>query len=87
MIDGATAAELGIVQWAFDSGELSEKVNAIAEHIASQPREAVMRAKACIAAALDPARDGFAEEIEATRFLGSHAEARTRIAAFLARSK
>ena len=28
-----------------------------------------------------------AEEIEATRFLGSHAEARTRIAAFLARSK
>jgi len=40
--------------------------------------------KDCIAAAVDPARDGFAVEIANTRALGNAPDSRERITAFLA---
>ena len=49
----------------------------------SLPRMALNAAKQCIAAAFDPARDGFAEEIAHTRQLYQQAATRERVAAFL----
>ena len=59
---------------------------ALAERLAQLPRAATAAAKQCIAAALDPARDGFAEEVAFTRHLYQHPATRERVAAFLARN-
>jgi len=82
-IDGATAAQLGLVQWAVPRAELAQAAQALAERIAALPRTALGAGKQCIAAALDPARDGFAEEIAHTRQLYQQATTRERVAAFL----
>jgi len=82
-VDGATAAQLGLVQWAVPRAELAQASQALAERIAALPRMALGAAKQCIAAALDPARDGFAEEITHTRWLYQQATTRERVAAFL----
>ena len=50
------------------------------------PRQATGAAKQCIAAALDCARDGFAEELAHTRSLYQHPATRALVAAFLARA-
>jgi len=85
-VDGATAQQLGLVQWALPRAELTDAARALAERLASLPRHALAAAKQCIAAALDPARDGFAEEIAQTRGLYQHPVTRDRVSAFLARS-
>jgi enoyl-CoA hydratase/carnithine racemase len=82
-VDGATAAQLGLVQWSVPRAELAQAAQALAERIATLPRTALGAAKQCIAAALDPARDGFAEEIAHTRQLYQQAATRERVAAFL----
>ncbi len=85
-VDGASAQQLGLVQWAVPRAELEDAARALAGRIAGLPRAATAAAKQCIAAALDPARDGFAEEITFTRHLYQHPVTRDRVAAFLARS-
>lgn len=82
-VDGVTAAQLGLVQWAVPRAELAQAAQALAARIAAMPRMALGAAKQCIAAALDPARDGFAEEIAHTRQLYQQAATRERVAAFL----
>jgi enoyl-CoA hydratase len=82
-VDGATAAQLGLVQWTVPRAELPQTAQALAARIAALPRMALGAAKQCIAAALDPARDGFAEEIAYTRQLYQQATTRERVAAFL----
>jgi hypothetical protein len=55
----------------------------LAQRIAVLPRHALAAAKQCIAAALDGARDGFAEEITHTRHLYQQPATRDLVAAFL----
>lgn len=85
-LDGAAAERLGLVQWAVPRAGLAEAAGALAERIAALPRPALGAGKECIAAALDDARDGFAEEIAHTRRLYQQPATRDRVAAFLARS-
>ncbi len=84
-VDGATAERLGLVQWSLPRADLADGALALARRLAAQPRHAVNAAKQCIAAAADPARDGFAEELAHTRRLYQHPVTRERVAAFLDR--
>jgi enoyl-CoA hydratase/carnithine racemase len=83
VIDGAQAAELSVVHWAYPRAELAMRASDLAARIAAMPKPALAAAKRCIAATGDSKRDGFAEEIEATRLLYGDAETRGRVAKFL----
>jgi enoyl-CoA hydratase/carnithine racemase len=84
ILEGATAQSLGIVHWAVPRAELAAFVQGLAERIAALPRAAIAASKSCIAAAADPARDGYEEELSATRDLLLHEpETKARVGAFL----
>jgi enoyl-CoA hydratase len=85
-VDGATAERLGLVQWALPRAGLEAGAMALAERLSAMPRHALIAAKSCMTAALDPARDGFAEEIEHTRAQYRHPTTQALVTAFLARS-
>lgn len=84
VIDGATACELGVVQWAVPDAEISERAIEIARRVAALPAAALAASKACIAAAGEPGRGGYSEELEATRRLLTNPDTRRRVGAFLA---
>ena len=84
VVDGGQAERLGLVQWARPRAELAAWTRALAQRIAALPREALAANKACIGAAGSPARDGYADEIAATRALYDSEETRERVARFLA---
>ena len=84
IVDGATARELGIVQWAVSRDYLAERAAEIVRGIAELPARALAECKACIAAAGRPGRDGFADELEATRRLFLDEDTRQRVRSFLA---
>ena len=86
VIDGAEAERLGLVQWARPQGQLADWTRDLAARLAVLPKAAVAAAKCCIAAQGDPARDGFAEELAASRRLYHHPETRRRVSEFLNRS-
>lgn len=85
VIDGAEALRLGIVQWVEPRAQLARWTAALAQRIGALPYAALVANKRCIAAALDPNCDGFAEEITETRTLYDQPETRRKVAAFLAR--
>ncbi|HEX8012079.1 MAG TPA: enoyl-CoA hydratase/isomerase family protein [Casimicrobiaceae bacterium] len=85
VIDGGEAARLGLVHWAYPREALASRTREIVLRLAAIPPAALAAGKRCIAAAADPARDGFAEEIDATRRLYAHAETRRRVADFFAK--
>ncbi|HEY7726055.1 MAG TPA: enoyl-CoA hydratase-related protein, partial [Anaeromyxobacteraceae bacterium] len=85
VVGGAEAADLGLVHWAVPRAGLAAFAEGVADRLAALPRAAVAEAKSCIAARADPARDGFEEELAATRRLLLHEpETRSRVEAFLA---
>jgi enoyl-CoA hydratase/carnithine racemase len=84
VVDGATARDLGIVQWAVPRAELRERAAALARRVAELPLGALAASKACIAAAADPGSGGYSLELEATRRLLTEPETRRRVEAFLA---
>jgi enoyl-CoA hydratase/carnithine racemase len=84
MADGATAQSLGLVQWAVPRVDLATRAAQTAREIAELPAAALAACKSCIAAAEDPGRDGYAEELEASRRLYGDESTRRRVAAFLA---
>jgi enoyl-CoA hydratase/carnithine racemase len=86
IVDGATARDLGIVQWAVTRERLAEETAEIVRGIAELPAAALAECKACIAAAGRPGRDGYADELEATRRLFLDENTRRRVDAFLAKS-
>ncbi len=86
IVDGATARELGIVQWAFPRARLAEEAADTVRRVAELPARALAECKACIAAAGRPGRDGFIDEVEATRRLFSDEDTRQRVQAFLTKS-
>jgi enoyl-CoA hydratase len=88
VLDGAAAAALGVVHWAVPRAGLADFAAGVADRVGRLPRAAVAAAKSCIAAQGDPARDGYEEELSATRaLLVGEPETRARIEAFLARKR
>jgi enoyl-CoA hydratase/carnithine racemase len=84
IVDGSNACALGIVQWAIPRAELQQRAIEIVQRISGLPAAALAASKACIAAAGEPGRSGYSDEIEATRRLLSNPETRQRIEAFFA---
>ncbi len=84
VVDGATAERLGLVQWSCPRADLAERAAAIARTVAALPYAALTGAKRCVAAAGEPGRGGFTDELEVTFGLQTDAETRERVAAFLA---
>ncbi len=84
VIEGATACELGIVQWAVQGAELPDRAIEIVRRVPTLPATALAASKACIAAAGEPGRGGYSEELEVTRLLLTNPDTRQRIEAFLA---
>ncbi|HLA20588.1 MAG TPA: enoyl-CoA hydratase/isomerase family protein [Pseudolabrys sp.] len=84
VLDGATAAALGVVHWSVSRADLPARAAEIAKRIADLPAAALAASKACIAAAGQPGRGGYTEELEFTRSLLTNAETRKRVQAFLA---
>lgn len=82
-LDGLSARDLGLVHWAFHPADLRRQTAEIICRIAALPGAALAAGKACIAAAGEPGRGGYADELEATRRLLSNAETRLRVDAFL----
>ncbi len=82
-VDGATAAQLGLVHWAVPRAEIETAAAAAAKRIAALPAAALAASKACIAAAGEPGNGGYMDELEATRTLQTNPETRERIAAFV----
>jgi enoyl-CoA hydratase len=85
-VDGALAERLGIVQWTQPHSDLADWTRELAVRFAKAPRPALAASKRCMAAVGDPHRDGYAEELAATRKLYQHPETRRRVAEFLERS-
>jgi enoyl-CoA hydratase/carnithine racemase len=83
-LDGLAACELGIVQWTFPPADLLKQAAEIVRRVAALPSAALAASKLCIAAAGEPGRGGYSDELEATRRLLSNAETRQRVEAFLA---
>jgi enoyl-CoA hydratase/carnithine racemase len=86
VVDGATAASLGIVHWSAPRTELAARAAEIAERVAGLPAAALAASKSCVALAGEPGRGGYFDEIESTRRLLTNAETRKRVEAFLAGS-
>jgi len=86
LVNAAEALRLGLVEWVLPDEGFAEAVAVIAARFAGQPLEALRAAKSCIAAAVDPARDGFAEEVDAPRHLMGAVETKARIAEFVAKA-
>lgn len=85
VVDGATAAVLGLLHWAVPAAELPAQAQALADRIAALPRAALAGAKACIAAAVGA--DGFEMELSVTRQLMGDSETQGRVREFLARGR
>jgi len=83
LIDGTTAATLGVVDHAVDDAERA--AFALAERLGSLPSPAYAAAKRCIAAATGQ-EDGFALERTEISGLIQTPEAAERLSAFMARS-
>jgi hypothetical protein len=66
--------------------QLPDWTRQLAARIAALPKAALAMAKDCIAAQADPGRDGYAEEIAASRRLYHHPETRSRVSEFLNRN-
>ena len=86
VVDGVEAERLGLVQWVRPRAQLAEWTRELAARYAALPRTALAAAKRCIAAHEDPTRDGFAEELAATRRLYDQPETRRRVSEFLNRN-
>lgn len=84
VLDGATARQFGVVQWAFPRAELAERTLEIARRIAELPVAALVGCKACMATVREGGRGGFSDELEVTRRLLTNKETQQRVAAFLA---
>ena len=83
IVNGTTALDLGLVQWAEPEDELGAKTAAIVKRIAGLSADAIARSKRCIGMALQGDGTGYAEELSSVCWLLEQADTRSRIAAFL----
>jgi len=85
IVNGEQAARLGMVHWSMPADELRAFVDNLAGRIAGLSRQGLGWSKRCIAAADDPASDGFGLEQQAAAELFASPETQNRIKAFLDR--
>jgi len=83
MLDGTSAAALGVVHWSAPRAELPARATELARRVADLPASAVAACKACIAAAAEPGRGGYLDELEHTRRQVRDPEAQRRVREFL----
>jgi enoyl-CoA hydratase/carnithine racemase len=83
-VDGKTARELGMVQWAVPRADLEAEARRLALKVASLHPLSLAACKVCIRLAGDPERNGFAAETEWTGRLLATEETQRRVADFLA---
>jgi len=83
LIDGTEALRLGLVQWTRPHEQLAGWCRELAVRVAGMPKAALGSGKRCIAAERDPACNGFAAEIAATRELYDDPETRRKVSEFL----
>lgn len=84
VVDGATACQLGMVQWAVTPADLAQEAEKLAQRIADQSAPALQVAKRCMAQVGRLAAAGFEAELDGIHSLVTTTEAQTRIKAFLA---
>lgn len=84
VVDGATACQLGMVQWAVAPADLAQEAEKLAQRIAAQSAPALQVAKRCIAQVGKLTAGGFEAELNGIHTLVTTVEAKTRIQAFLA---
>jgi enoyl-CoA hydratase len=83
-VDGKTARELGMVQWAVPRADLEVEARKLALKVAGLHPLSLAACKVCIRLARDPERNGFASETEWTGRLLATEETQRRVADFLA---
>jgi enoyl-CoA hydratase/carnithine racemase len=86
-VDGRTARELGMVQWAVPRAELETEARKLAERVAALHPLSLAACKVCMRLARDPERNGYAAETEWTGRLLATEETQRRVADFLAGAK
>ena len=84
VVDGATACQLGMVQWAVAPDHLAQEADKLAQRIADQSAPALQVAKRCMAQVGKLTATGFESELDGIHALVTTVEAQTRIQAFLA---
>jgi len=82
-VDGRTARELGMVQWAVSRAELAGEARKIAQRVAGLHPLALAACKVCMRLARDPERNGFDAETEWTGRLLATEQTQRRVAEFL----
>src|SRR6185503_16777990 len=83
VVDGKTARELGMVQWAVPRVGLEAEARKIALKVAGLHPLSLAACKVCLRVARDPERNGFASETEWTGRLLATDETQRRVADFL----
>ena len=83
VVDGAQAAQLGLVQWAVPDGELICSAQRLATELAALPGDSLAECKRCIAAAADGGDEGYEMELAATGSLLAIPDTQARVRAFL----
>jgi enoyl-CoA hydratase/carnithine racemase len=84
-LDGPEALRCGLADWVLPAAEIEAATAGIARRLAALPRPALAEGKALIAAAADPARDGYEEELMAVGRLVQDPETQRLVSAFLTR--
>ena len=84
LVDGREAERLGLAQYVAEPDALEALAGTVATRTAGLSRQALVAAKGCILAGLDPEKDGYAMEIDVPNHLMETEEARARVAAFFA---
>ncbi len=87
VVEGAEAARLGLVHWAFPADQLAAKTDEIARRLAGVPKAAIAANKRCIFAAQERQADGSELEVQTTRQLYQNPESLRRLQSFLAKRK
>lgn len=83
LVDGREAYRIGLVHAVFDHKELASQADELAARLGAMPADALAACKRCIAAASDPAVDGYELELTETRRLHDGGEPARRIQEFL----
>lgn len=84
VVDGATACQLGMVQWAVAPDTLAQEAEQLAQRIAAYSAPALQVAKRCMARVGKLAAEGFQSELDGIHALVQTVEVQTRVKAFLA---
>jgi len=84
---GRDAVALGLAQWSRPQADLQAFTDGIIKEVASLPKAALGASKHCIDAAMDPAVDGFEEEIIRSEHLYGDPETIRLIGEFLKKNR